>query len=498
MSEHIFSGVPRALAVDAWWMSADAEFDTPEARVRARREWSGRARRRGAVFVVLLALADVLFFQQAVGVSIAVFVIAVFAASVVESAHTAALKGPIAVLILGVLPVVEYLQFFSVVFALAGLIVAVAWHRLGAAQSMEAVLFAARRLVLFLPVGAVRSIDAWVKTPGGEVDFSSAFRELVRNWAFPVGGGLLILSLLISANPVLERVFADIFDVKFNVERFVQRALFWLGAATLMWPFLSVAGTQLQRPFGPQRVWRTHSFGLNATSVSNALWIFNGLLAMQLIMDGAFAIGGELPYDMSYARYAHRGAYPLVVTALLAGCFALAARPFLDEGRLLKPLMVLWLALNGLLTVASMYRLGLYVDVYGLTYLRVRAGIWMVLVAVWLGLIAWQIIRAKANGWLVLRSFAMGIGVLYVGCFVNFAEGIAQYNVKHERVSAWEYCQYRPSSATAIAMAAGAECYSAKPPHIDGWRDWGFREWRVLRYVETVQAQGVGHENLGR
>ena len=500
MSGHISSGVPRALAVDAWWMSADAEFDAPDARVKLRQVLASRTRRRILLLVVLVALADALFFQQAVGLSIAVFVIALFAASVFEAERSRVGWGPILVLILGVLPVVDYVQFFSVIFAIFGLIVAVAWHRLGVSQSLDAVLFAARRLVFFLPLGAVQSIDAWVKTPSGEVDVSSVFRELIRNWAFPVGGGLLILSLLVSANPVLERLFANILDLDFDAQRFLQRVFFWLGAAILVWPMLSVAADRLQRPFGPQKVRRAYGFGLNATSVSNALWLFNGLLAMQLIMDGAFAISGELPYDMSYARYAHRGAYPLVVTALLAGCFALAARPFLDEGRWLKPLMVLWLALNGLLTVASMYRLGLYVEVYGLTYLRMRAGIWMVLVAIWLGLIAWQILKSKANGWLVLRSFAMGITTIYVGCFVNFAEVIARYNVDHKRFDTWYACSLTETSPTAFLKLSGTDaCYTpARRAKIDGWRDWGFREWRVTRYVSNVQAKGASHENSGR
>ena len=87
MSEHIFGGVPRALAVDAWWMSADAEFDAPDAQHKMRQVWASRKRRRILLLVVLIALADALFFQQAVGISIAVFVIALFAANVFET-HT--------------------------------------------------------------------------------------------------------------------------------------------------------------------------------------------------------------------------------------------------------------------------------------------------------------------------------------------------------------------------------------------------------------------------
>ena len=43
-------------------------------------------------------------------------------------------------------------------------------------------------------------------------------------------------------------------------------------------------------------------------------------------MDFVYLWGGKtLPDGMSYAEYAHRGAYPLIATALLAGAFVLVA-----------------------------------------------------------------------------------------------------------------------------------------------------------------------------
>ncbi|WGI21851.1 DUF4173 domain-containing protein [Amylibacter sp. IMCC11727] len=503
MSEKVFKGVPRALVLDGWWMSADAQFEEPKSRPQLRDQWGSQTRRRLVLLFALLALADVLFFQQAIGISLAVFAIVIFAAAALEDDNFQFQAGPIVVLVLGLLPIVDYVQFFSVVFLVAGVIVSVAWQRFGVSHSLDGVLYACKRLAFYLPVGAVQSIDDWIKSPVGAVDVNSVFKGFVRNWAFPIGGGCLILSLLIAANPVLERVFSDLFDVDWDAKRLVTRVLFWLGMAFLVWPFLSVSAQRLQRPIGPMPKRRVFGFGLHAQSVSNALWVFNGLLFVQLIMDGAFAIGGDLPYGVGYAQYAHRGAYPLVATALLAGCFALAARPFLEEGRWLKPLMIVWLGLNGLLTISSMYRLGIYVDAYGLTYLRIRAAIWMVLIVVWLGLIAVQIIRSKANGWLVLRSFALGIGALYMGCFINFAEVISRHNAGHERfnrISNYSFCKLVGTSKTAnmVVLRRGG-CVTNYPlPEIDGWRDWGFREWRVARYVEEARAKGGRHENLGR
>ena len=47
---------------------------------------------------------------------------------------------------------------------------------------------------------------------------------------------------------------------------------------------------------------------------------------VQTVLDAAYLWGGvALPDGMTYASYAHRGAYPLIVTALLAAGFVLAA-----------------------------------------------------------------------------------------------------------------------------------------------------------------------------
>ncbi len=47
---------------------------------------------------------------------------------------------------------------------------------------------------------------------------------------------------------------------------------------------------------------------------------------MQTLSDLAFLWGGlRLPEGITHADYAHRGAYPLIVTALLAAVFVLAA-----------------------------------------------------------------------------------------------------------------------------------------------------------------------------
>lgn len=64
--------------------------------------------------------------------------------------------------------------------------------------------------------------------------------------------------------------------------------------------------------------------------------MFNTLLAVQTGLDMCFLYGSaEFPDGMNFAKYTHRGAYPLIITGLLAGVFALISKPFAAEAPVL-------------------------------------------------------------------------------------------------------------------------------------------------------------------
>ena len=140
-------------------------------------------------------------------------------------------------------------------------------------------------------------------------------------------------------------------------------------------------------------------------TILRSLILFNLLFAVQTVLDLVYLWGNaKLPAGISYADYAHRGAYPLIVTALLAAGFVLAAmRPGgpAERSKVIRPLVYLWVAQNVMLVVSSMLRLDLYVQIYLLTCWRVAAFIWMLLVAIGLLLIVARIILEQSNGWLV-------------------------------------------------------------------------------------------------
>ena len=142
---------------------------------------------------------------------------------------------------------------------------------------------------------------------------------------------------------------------------------------------------------------------------------------------------------------------------------------------------------------------------YSLTYLRLAAFIWMLLVATGLVLILIQIIKLKKpNSWLVTANAISLALVLYGCCFVNAPRLVASYNVEHSREnggtgprldlqylvrSVRKSCpsskprlqQDSGASVDRPGIAAGKHYETRRRPA--NWRGMDFRTWRLHRYL---------------
>ncbi len=354
-------------------------------------------------------------------------------------------------------------------------------------------------------------------------------------WIIPVGLGAVFVGLFAAANPLIESWLSRIDPEQLLSDIDMPRIGFWLLATSVAWPFIHVRA----RPFtmaGPTsaQVKRDrpaeqpdHMFA--PAAILRALIVFNALFAVQTVLDAAYLWGGvQLPDGMTYAEYAHRGAYPLIVTALLAAAFVLAAmRSGSRSERVpaIRVLVYLWVGQNVLLVISAMLRLDLYVEVYSLTMLRVAAFVWMLLVAVGLALIVARIALGRSSGWLVSLNAAALTATLYVCSFVNFPHVIASYNVAHSyeltgrgtNLDLDYLLELGPHAIPALEPLLAAHpdiLHRKKPEHkiavrfrlynglmqlhrlrMNDWRAWTFRDWRLLRDLDgraylRVQLRG--------
>ncbi len=346
------------------------------------------------------------------------------------------------------------------------------------------------------------------------------FSLFLRGWFLPIVLSVVFIFLFASANPIVTKWLSG-FDFKALLEMFsFGRLFFWAVMAAIVFAVIRPKLKRKRKAATPDVFYKKKKpmgfaeWAFTKESVLRSLVIFNLMFACQTLMDMNYLwAGGELPDGITYAGYAQKGAYPLIVTALLAALFVLISQNAGQEvagSKTVQGLIYLWIAQNILLVVSSIYRTGLYVEVYALTYLRVAAFIWMGLVACGL---AWIIIRSilnKSNTWLINANVITALAVLYVTSFMNIGAMIAHYNVTHSKLVSGSgvhldrYYMKRIGAAAIPAMEEYVQIfekeniyYSDVSNHmtldemkddlksdVDDWRRWTYSEYRLLKSLE--------------
>ena len=286
-------------------------------------------------------------------------------------------------------------------------------------------------------VGTPFALPFDIRRMGGVRGRGVSPTRVAATLALPVIGAIVFLFLFASANPLIEHAFSGV-----ALPEPWQLGL-WAAVAAMAWPAFRPRAAALRwaarLPDPAPRI-----PGTSLPSVLLALTTFNLIFAAQNGLDIAFLWSGAgLPDGVSAADYAHRGAYPLIVTALLAGVLALVMlRPGSASAgnRWARRLVTLWVAQNLLLVASSALRTVDYIDESMLTAWRIAALLWMALVAQGLVLIGWRILAGRSARWLVnANALAAGI-VLSLCSVVDLGATAAAYNVQAQRPEAVDLC----------------------------------------------------------
>ncbi|MGB7654170.1 MAG: DUF4173 domain-containing protein [Novosphingobium sp.] len=404
-----------------------------------KRRWGGSLLLKLALAALLVLLGDVVFWQwqQALGVQ-GLFMLGLSAALL--AARPAVRKDRRALVALGLSAIYAVAQMwdpsplafalFWIAIGMATLLPATArfddgWHWL---QRLLAHGFKALfgPLIDLIILGKVRR-----KRTTGPL----GLRRAVPLLALPLAGGAVFVALFAQANPVIAAL----------IERLQLPAFDWtLLPRMLLWGLFALLGWGVLRPRPPRRLLGTLDAtgdlqlpGFSLASITLSLILFNALFAVQNLMDLAYLSGSlQLPQGITLADYAHRGAYPLVATALLAALFvAVTSRPGSSAAAspTVRRLIAAWIAQNVILVISAAVRTWDYVEAYSLTELRISALLWMALVAVGLVLVLARMLRAKSLSWLINANLASAGLLLTVVSFVDLGAVAASWNVRHAR-----------------------------------------------------------------
>ena len=391
-----------------------------------------------------VALADWLFYDRQIGISLALFLGLLGGVAVANNTVRATPNSQIvtaAVFVAGLLALVEDVNFLSLTISMLATAALVFALTASQASSWQRLLFRAATVPFRGPFQLAGDLHGALQRMKGQMPEWLKPGSLVA-WIVPLAAFAVFLGLFASANPLIEYRLMQI-DLGALIDVLsASRMLFWTLIICLAWPLIHLRirskpdrEPELRTAVASKPSELDYLFGVQA--VSRSLILFNALFALQSGLDLVYLWGGAaLPDGMSHAEYAHRGAYPLIATALLAAGFVLIAmRPGgpAEQSRLIRPLVLAWIGQNILLVVSSNFQLDLYVATFSLTYLRLAAFIWMVLVAVGLLLILVQITLRKPGSWLISANAATLALVLYGCCFINAPRLVASYNIEHSR-----------------------------------------------------------------
>jgi len=462
--------------------------------------------------LILAALADWLFYSQQIGLSLTLFAIATACVSMLFNHATMDLRRAMiggSILVAGLVPAVEEVNTLSFLILLASLTIALLLATSPETTGLAERARALRNLFLLGPFRFFR--DAL------QIFNISGFTRGIALWLMPAVLSTVFVALFGAANPVIEQwVFLLNPKLIFDYVS-IPRVLFWTMMLALVWPFIhlrwrrrTIVSTIVgDSPVPLPRPSQVSAQFLGPSSILRSLILFNLLFAAQSILDGIYLWGHvALPANLTYAAYAHRGAYPLIATALLAAAFVLVAmRPGgpAEKSRIIRPLVYLWVGQNVLLVASAILRLDLYVDIYMLTYWRIAAFIWMGLVALGLILIVARIVLDRSNQWLVGANLIALTIALYGCSLVNFDAFIADYNLSHSseisgkglNIDANYLLTLGPQALPAldklIAHRPGDNCLVSRRDRLVevhrqdlAWRSWSFRNWRLQRRLDAL------------
>jgi len=329
----------------------------------------------------------------------------------------------------------------------------------------------------------------------GHIGSGDRLLRLAALFALPLVGSVVFLLLFAAANPVISDTLSRFALPSLDVET-VARIAFWVLLFTATWATLRPHW--IEAAYLPHVEWNAPAAPVaSTTSVLLALAIFNALFAWQNALDIAFLwSGAPLPHGVTLADYAHRGAYPLIVTALLAGLFVLVTlRPGSATAAVpaIRALVVLWIAQNIFLVASSALRTIDYIEAYSMTILRIAALEWMALVAVGLVLILWRMLRGRSAAWLINANALAATLILTGSSMVDLGATAAAWNVRHAREvggkgAALDLCYLSELEQSSLVSLVRLEREHDLDPAFAGRVAWV--RHRIL--VDTLRKQSSG------
>jgi hypothetical protein len=135
---------------------------------------------------------------------------------------------------------------------------------------------------------------------------------------------------------------------------------------------------------------------------------------------------------VTFSEYARQGFAELTTVATLCTIVLVALDHWAARGPREGWTRIAAVAVVGqveVLLISALRRLWLYESAYGFTTVRLYAHVYMVVVALFLGLLGWGLFRGLRSGWLARRAAAIGAVAMTILIYWNHEGWIVRQNV---------------------------------------------------------------------
>jgi hypothetical protein len=257
-----------------------------------------------------------------------------------------------------------------------------------------------------------------------------------RDRAVAVARGVVVATPVIAVLGTLlasaDAVFASIVRTDIDgADVALHIALLVVGAWGLL-GLLRVASTP------PAQITARSRARLGTTEANVVLGAAVALYSAFVITQAVVAAGGAQHVmrtaGLTYAEHARSGYVQLLVAVALTGALVLGLRGLGALGtRTGRVLAIVLLAQTVIVLVLAMRRLGLYVDVFGLTMLRLYSAVFAVWIAAMLAALAVRVARPHATrAWLPGFAIASGLVLILALDVANPEAVVARHNLTRQ------------------------------------------------------------------
>lgn len=236
----------------------------------------------------------------------------------------------------------------------------------------------------------------------------------------------VIVPLLMSSDAVFAKVLNDLWDLKIDETIMLIGVLFGV-LFVASYALISTCSKKIKKLLSNAKDTRTVDPAVAITFTSVIMMVYVLYCAIQIYY--LFLGAGSLPDGYTYAKYAHEGFYELVAVCLINLVMVLLCRKYSKSSFALPVILTAVCGCTYIMLGSSLYRMILYIEAYGFTFLR--AFVLFALAAIALVMAAAVTLVFRPSFPFVKCALAAVVMTWVVFAFSYPDRWIADYNLKH-------------------------------------------------------------------